>query len=81
MERGADCRLAYDPADATATRSICILGVMVNDQLSAADHVNSLLPLASVKSRLVLPFWYRLTWVVPEKGPLKCVACWRVKIA
>ena len=28
------------------------------------------LSLASVKSRLVLPFWYRLTWVVPEKGPL-----------
>ena len=26
--------------------------------------------LASVKSRLVLPFWYRLTWVVPELGPL-----------
>jgi len=25
---------------------------------------------ASVKSSLVLPFWYRLTWVVPEKGPL-----------
>ena len=24
--------------------------------------------LASVKSRLVFPFWYRLTWVVPEKG-------------
>ena len=22
------------------------------------------------KSRLVLPFWYRLTRVVPEKGPL-----------
>ena len=32
------------------------------------------LSLASVKSRLVLPFWYRLTWVVPEKGPLNgCV--------
>jgi len=29
-----------------------------------------LLSLASVKSRLVLPFWYRLTWVVPYKGPL-----------
>ena len=29
-----------------------------------------LLSLASVKSRLLLPFWYRLTWVVPEKGPL-----------
>jgi len=26
--------------------------------------------LASVKFGLVLPFWYRLTWVVPEKGPL-----------
>ena len=22
------------------------------------------------KSRLVLPFWYRLTWLVPEEGPL-----------
>ena len=30
-------------------------------------HCHSLF-LASVKSRLVLPFWYRLTWVVPEKG-------------
>ena len=29
---------------------------------------------ASVKSRLVLPFWYRLTRLVPEKGPLNgCV--------
>ena len=39
-------------------------------------HCHSL-SLASVKSRLVLPFWYRLTWVVPEKGPLNvCVyAC------
>jgi len=24
----------------------------------------------SVKSRLVLLFWYRLTWVVPGKGSL-----------
>jgi len=31
--------------------------------------------LASVKSRLVLPFWYRLTRVVlPEKGPLNVCA-------
>jgi len=30
--------------------------------------------LASGKSGLVLPFWYRLTRVVPEKGPLNgCV--------
>ena len=33
------------------------------------------LPLASVKSRLVLPFWYRLTWVVPDKGPLNVCVC------
>ena len=32
-------------------------------------HCHSL-SLASVKSRLVLPFWYRPTRVVPEKGPL-----------
>ena len=32
-------------------------------------HCHSL-SLASVKSRLVLPFWYRPIWVVPEKGPL-----------
>ena len=32
-------------------------------------HCHSL-SLASVKSRLVLPFWYWLTWVVPEKGLL-----------
>ena len=37
------------------------------------------LSLASVKSRLVLPLWYRLTWVVPEKGPLNvCVRVWAV---
>ena len=51
---GARCRLAYGPADATATH--CIL-------------------LASVKSRLVLPFWYRLAWIVPEKGPLNGCVC------
>ena len=32
-------------------------------------HCHSL-SLASVKSRLVLPFWYRLTRVVPDKGQL-----------
>ena len=34
-----------------------------------------LLPLASVKFRLVLPFWYRLTRVVPAKGPLNGCVC------
>ena len=37
-------------------------------------HCDSL-SLASVKSRLVLPFWYRLTWVVSEKGPLNVCVC------
>ena len=31
------------------------------------------LSLASVESRLVLPFWYQLTRVVPEKGRQTCV--------
>ena len=49
---GARCRLAYGPADATASHS----------------------SLASVKSRLVLPFWYRLTLVVVDIRPLNvCV--------
>ena len=33
------------------------------------------LSLASVISRLVLPFWYWLSWVVPEKGPLNGYVC------
>ena len=37
------------------------------------------LSLAPVKSTLVLPFWYWLTWVVPDKRPLNgcvCVCVW-----
>jgi len=37
-------------------------------------HCHSL-PLASVKSRLVFPFWYRLTLVVPDRGPLNGCVC------
>ena len=37
-------------------------------------HCHSL-SLASVKSRLDLPFWYRLTWVVPDRGPLNGCVC------
>ena len=37
-------------------------------------HCHSL-SLASVKSRLVLPFWYWLTRVVLEKGPLSSCVC------
>jgi len=39
-------------------------------------HCHSL-SLAPVESRLVLPFWYRLTWVVLDRGPLNgCVCVW-----
>ena len=46
-------------------------------ELGADLHMAQLMPLtlASVKSRLVLPFWYRITWVVPEKGPLNVCVC------
>jgi len=37
-------------------------------------HCHSL-SLTSVKSRLVLPFWYRPTQVVPDKGPLNVCVC------
>jgi len=37
-------------------------------------HCHSM-SLASVKSRLILPFWYRLTRVVLEKRPLNWFVC------
>ena len=49
--------------------------------LQGADlHITQLMPrhslsLASVKSRLVLPFWYRLTRTVLNKGPLNGCVC------
>jgi len=48
---GSKCRLAYGPADATATH--CLFS----------------------KIQIDLPFWYRLTWVVPEKRPLNVCMC------
>ena len=53
--------------------------VWSNEQISIWPswcHCHSL-SLASVKSWLVLPFCYRLTWVVLDKGPLNgCVWLW-----
>jgi len=43
--------------------------------LHMAQLMPLLMSLASVKSRLVLPFWYRLTRVVPDKGPLNGCVC------
>jgi len=56
-------------------------GVVICLERGADLHMAQLMPLpltvsfASVKSRLVLPFWYRPTWVVPEKGPLNGCVC------
>jgi len=51
-------------------------GMVICLERDADLHMAQLMPLslASVKSRLVLPFWCQLTRVVPEKGPLNgCV--------
>ena len=42
-------------------------------------HCHSL-SLASAKSILVLPFWYWLTWIIPDKEPLNgccCLCCFQ----
>ena len=51
-------------------------GMVICLKRDADLHTAQVMPLslASVKSRLVLPFWYRLTRVVLERGPLNgCV--------
>jgi len=51
-------------------------GVAICLERGAELHMAQPMPLslASEKSRLVLPFWYRLTQVVLDKGPLNgCV--------
>jgi len=54
-------------------------GMVICLERDADLHMAQLMPLplslAAVKSRLVLPFWHRLTRVVPEKGPLYGCAC------
>jgi len=55
-------------------------GVVICLELGADLHMAQLMPLPLTgscfsKSRLVLPFWYRLTRVVLEKGPLNGCVC------
>jgi len=52
-------------------------GVVICLERGADLHVAQLMPLpltvscfSKIRKRLVLPFWYRLTWVVLDKGPL-----------
>ena len=49
--------------------------------LHMAQLMPLLMSLASVKSRLVLPFWYRLTRVVPDKGPLNVCVCMLIRVS
>jgi len=54
--------------------------VVVCLEQGADLHMAQLMPLPLTvtcfsKTRLVLPLWYRLTWVVPEKGPLNGCVC------
>ena len=61
----------------TTCKKLCG-GVLVWLSLWSDLHMAQLMlrSLASVKSRLVLPFWYRLTQVVPDKELLNsCVLC------
>ena len=57
----------------------CGAGMVICLEQGADLHMAQLmalsLSLASLKSRLVLPFWYRLIRVVPEKGPLNGCVC------
>ena len=58
-------------------------GMVICLEWCADVHMAQLMPLpfTAVKSRLFLPFWYLLTWVVPEKGPLNgCVCCYKTVI-
>ena len=55
-------------------------GVVICLDRGADLHMAQLMPLpltvsASVKSRLVAPFWYRLARVVPDKEPLNVCVC------
>jgi len=55
-------------------------GVVICLQQRADLHMAQLMPLpltvsCSSKSRLVLPFWYWLTLVDPDKGPLNGCCC------
>jgi len=51
-------------------------GVRCRFAYGPADATATHCLFSSVKSRLVLLFWYRLTQVVPDKGPLnRCCCC------
>ena len=55
-------------------------GVDICLELGADLHMAQLMPLPLTvscfsKVQIGLPFWYRLTWVVSDKGPLNGCVC------
>jgi len=55
-------------------------GMVICLERGADLHMAQLMPLPLTvscfnKIQMVLPFWYRLTWVVPDKGPLNGCVC------
>ena len=62
-------------------------GVVICMKRGADLHMAQLMPLPLTvsclsKILLVLRFWYWLTWVVPDKGPLNvCVCVYTAKFA
>jgi len=59
-------------------------GVVISLERGADMYIAQLMPLPLTvpclsKIQIALPFWYQLTRVVPDKGPLSvcvCVCCW-----
>jgi len=55
-------------------------GMVICLEQGADLRMDQLMPLPLTvscfsKIQLVLPFWYQLTWVVPEIGPLNGCVC------
>jgi len=55
-------------------------GMVICLERGADLHMAQLMPLPLTvscfsKIQMVLPFWYRLTWVVLDKGPLNGCVC------
>jgi len=55
-----------------ACKKLSDAGVVICLERSADLHMAQVMPLPP---RLVLPFWYLLTRVVPDKGPLNGCVC------
>ena len=71
------CRPTNSVKALKARSYLCTYDYLASTQTVAISTMNSYhqFYLTSVKSRLVLSFWYQLTRVVPDKGPLNRCVC------